>query len=327
MRPRNGPTALLAGAAGLALLTAGCGGAALALDSVPPVFTQARPAATTDEGLPTLPPTWTATPYQSPTVTRTRLPTATATATRTPPPTQTFTVTPLPGDRTVIGYSVAGRPLEAYQFGDGPVERLIIAGIHGGYEWNTVALADQLILYLAEHPDFIPADVTLHLVRVVNPDGLARARGVDGQMNENGVDLNRNWPSNWMADWPRSGCWVYRPVTGGSAPLSEPETRALADFILAHNFDASISYHSAALGIFAGGYADDRPSLRLAEAVAAVSNYPWPPLDTGCLYTGQFSDWAADQGLAALDVELTNHRDTDFEQNRRILEVFLNWRP
>jgi hypothetical protein len=169
--------------------------------------------------------------------------------------------------------------------------------------------------------------VTLFIVRVVNPDGLARARGVDGQMNERGVDLNRNWPSNWMPDWPRSGCWIYRPVTGGSAPLSEPETRALADFLLAHSFDASISYHSAALGIFAGGYDSDRPSLRLAEAVAAVSNYPHPPLDTGCLYTGQFSDWAADLGLAALDIELTNHRDTDFTQNLRILDVFLNWRP
>jgi hypothetical protein len=130
-----------------------------------------------------------------------------------------------------------------------------------------------------------------------------------------------------MPDWPRSGCWIYRPVTGGSAPLSEPETRALADFLLAHSFDASISYHSAALGIFAGGYDSDRPSLRLAEAVAAVSNYPHPPLDTGCLYTGQFSDWAADLGLAALDIELTNHRDTDFTQNLRILDVFLNWRP
>jgi g-D-glutamyl-meso-diaminopimelate peptidase len=222
---------------------------------------------------------------------------------------------------------VLGRPIEVYKFGAGSIERLIIAGIHGGYEWNTVALADQLILHLNQHPELIPAEVTLYLVRVVNPDGLARARGVDGQMNENGVDLNRNWPANWMADWPRSGCWVYRPVTGGTAPLSEPETRALADFIVQRNFDASISYHSAALGIFAGGANGSTPeSLRLAEAVAAVVNYPYPPLDTGCYYTGQFTDWAADLGLAALDIELTNHRDTDFEANLRVLEVFLNWR-
>ena len=324
----RGPAAF--GALALALLGGACAFSALADEPpLPEIFTPAAPDSGGGAALPTLPPAWTATPYLSPTPTATRPPTATPTWTPTVliPPTPTASLTPLPGDRTVIGFSVGGRPLEAYRFGGGPVERLIIAGLHGGYEWNTVALADQLILHLGERPELIPSDVSLHIVRVVNPDGLARARGVDGQMNDRGVDLNRNWPSNWMADWPRSGCWIYRPVTGGAAPLSEPETRALADYILAHNFDASISYHSAALGIFAGGYDKDRPSLRLAEAVAAVSRYPWPPIDTGCLYTGQFSDWAADLGLAALDIELTNHRDTDFEQNLRILDVFLNWRP
>jgi len=282
--------------------------------------------------LPTLPPEWTPTPDRSPTATRTRLPSATPTATRTPPPTwtrkpsPTLTFTPPPGNVTIIGYSLGGRPLEVYQFGNGPVQKLIIAGIHGGYEWNTVHLANELITYFNANPAFIPPEVTLFLVRVVNPDGYARARGVDGQMNDRGVDLNRNWPSNWMADWPRSGCWTYRPVTGGEYPLSEPETRALADFIVRHNFEASISYHSAALGIFAGGYADDRPSLRLAEALAEVTSYPYPPIDTGCYYTGQFSDWAAERGIAAVDVELTNHRDTDFEMNLRLLEVFLRWR-
>lgn len=310
---------------GLLSLCAACGGPASAAEPLPPRFTAAPAGA--PAALSTLPLTWTPGPTTTRAPTWTRPPSPTPTLTATPRPTLTFTPTPLPGQRLVIGTSVGGRPLEVYYFGTGPVERLIIAGIHGGYEWNTVALADQLIVHLNAHPELIPADVTLYLVRVVNPDGLARARGVDGQMNDRGVDLNRNWPSNWMADWPRSGCWIYRPVTGGAAPLSEPETRALAEFIVQRNFDASISYHSAALGIFAGGYDPDRPSLRLAEAVAAVSAYPYPPFDTGCLYTGQFSDWAADLGLAALDVELTNHRDTDFEHNLRILEVFLNWRP
>ena len=36
-------------------------------------------------------------------------------------------------------------PLEVYRFGTGPDVRVMIAGIHGGYEWNTVALADALI--------------------------------------------------------------------------------------------------------------------------------------------------------------------------------------
>jgi predicted deacylase len=225
----------------------------------------------------------------------------------------------------IIGYSVLGRPLEVYGFGAGPTARLIVAGIHGGYEWNTVALADELIVYVHQHPDVVPTDKTLYIVRVLNPDGYARDRDVDGRVNANGVDLNRNWPAHWQADWPRSGCWIYRPVTGGTGPASEPETQALLRFMVEYEIDALISYHSAALGIFAGGQPATARSLSLAEAVAAVSDYPYPPIDTGCRYTGQLADWAAEQGVAAIDVELTNHRETDFEQNRLILETFLGW--
>jgi hypothetical protein len=60
--------------------------------------------------------------------------------------------------------------------------------------------------------------------------------------------------------------------------------------------------------------------------VAEVSDYPYPPLDFGCIYGGQLIDWASEQGIAALDIELTNHHATDFEQNLRILNVLLTWR-
>lgn len=267
-------------------------------------------------------PTITPTPTTSPTIT----PTTTLKPTRPPRPTATPTFgigqTPL-----VIGYSVLGRPLEIYQFGSGPIRRLMVAGIHGGNEWNTVALAEELIVYLDKAPNVIPDNVTLYILRVLNPDGYERDHDVDGRVNANGVDLNRNWPSHWQADWSRSGCWVYRPVTGGRSPASEPETQALLAFVLDYDIDALISYHSAALGIFAGGQPSTFYSLGLAEAVAAVSDYPYPAIDTGCQLTGQLADWAADNGLAAVDIELTNHRDTDFEQNLEILTVFLKWNP
>jgi hypothetical protein len=97
--------------------------------------------------------------------------------------------------------------------------------------------------------------------------------------------------------------------------------------ILEENFDALISYHSASLGIFPGGIPSSTASLSLAEAVAEVSDYPYPPIDIGCEYTGTFTDWAADHGIAAIDIELSTHRSTDFEQNVLILQTFLNWRP
>lgn len=271
------------------------------------------------------------------------------TATREIPPTSYFlpTLTPNPrstapsfeistpfvladGPRpTIIGFSLAARPIEVYTFGEGKKEYLIVAGIHGGYEWNTIALANELITHLSENPDAIPSDVTLHIIRNMNPDGEARAHGVDGRVNNNGVDLNRNFPSeNWMKEWDRNGCWIYRPTTGGIYGGSEPETRSVMGFIQNHELEAVISYHSAALGVFPGGVPWTEPSKKLAQALAKVTDYPYPPIDTGCEYTGTLADWAVENGVgAAVDMELRNHRDTDFEENLKALKIFLDFVP
>jgi predicted deacylase len=237
------------------------------------------------------------------------------------------TPTAADGVPVVIGTSVGGRPLEVFRFGSGPRELLIVAGIHGGYEWNTIALADELIERLKAEPARVPGEVTLYLLLSMNPDGEARSHSYDGRANDHGVDLNRNWPVNWHPDWDRTYCWHYLPITAGAHPLSEPETAAVMPFILDHDFAGLISYHSAALGIFPGGSPPDTASQRLAEALAEVSGYRYPPRDYGCEYTGQFADWAVSQGIPAVDVELTTHVDTDFDINLGVLETFLNWRP
>ncbi|HLB65795.1 MAG TPA: M14 family zinc carboxypeptidase [Anaerolineales bacterium] len=227
----------------------------------------------------------------------------------------------------VIGASVAGRPLEAYRFGEGRSRRMMVAGIHGGYEWNTIALADELIAYLAAHPHAVPPERTLYILRALNPDGEARGHGPEGRANDNGVDLNRNWPVNWLPSWPGGGCWGFLEITPGRTPVSEPETRALMHFAFDTELDALISYHSAALGIFPGGSPPDPASARLAEAIAAEAPYPYPPIETGCIYSGTLPDWAAASGIPAVDLELSTHWGTDFEVNLRILETFLAWEP
>lgn len=226
---------------------------------------------------------------------------------------------------TMIGLSVSGRPIEVYTFGQGEKQMLIVAGIHGGYEWNTIALADELITHLDAHPEAIPSDVTLYILRNLNPDGDARGHDKDGRVNDNDVDLNRNFPVNWQAEWNRDGCWNDTYTTSGEYPGSEPETKAVMRFFESHKITAVISYHSAALGIFPGGEPWDEDSQRLAKAIARVASYPYPPLDTGCVYTGTLADYAVEMGAAAVDMELSNHRDTDFEMNLNILNVFLNW--
>ncbi len=248
-------------------------------------------------------------------------------ATPTPASSPTIAPTPSPFLRgpIVIGTSVAGRELEVFQFGSGDSQRMIVAGIHGGYEGNTIRLADELIQVLTAKPDLIPPTVTLYILRSLNPDGEARSESYKGRTNENLVDLNRNWPAYWQSTWPLEGCWTYTYVSGGSHPASEPETRALMNFLLTYRIEALISYHSAVLGIFPGGQPPDPASISLAEAISKVSDYPYPPIETGCQYTGQLIDWASLQGIAAVDIELTNHEDTDLWQNLKVLETFLTW--
>lgn len=251
----------------------------------------------------------------------------------TPNPRSTLIVvqTPTPfvltgGPRpSVIGYSVSGRPIEVYTFGNGERQRMIVAGIHGGYEWNTIALADELIQYIHENPNIIPSDVTLFILRNLNPDGDARDHGIDGRVNDHGVDLNRNFPTNWAADWDRDGCWNYGPTTGGAGPASEPETRLLMAFLQSHRIEVLISYHSAALGVFPGGVPWEENSIRLAKKLAAVTDYPYPPIDTGCIFTGTLADYAVELGAVSVDMELSTHQSTDFKKNLKALDILLNW--
>jgi predicted deacylase len=225
----------------------------------------------------------------------------------------------------IIGYSVARRPLQVYKFGQGERQVMIAAGIHGGYEWNTIALADELIMYVNQHPEIIPSDVTLYILRNINPDGDARAHTIEGRVNNHGVDLNRNFPENWQAEWDRDGCWDYTETTGGSGPGSEPETKAVMNFLSSRRIEALISYHSAALGVFPGGEPWDEESIELAKALSKVTYYPYPPIDTGCYYTGTLADYAVSLGAAAVDMELRNHRDTDFSLNLKALKVLMDW--
>ncbi len=230
---------------------------------------------------------------------------------------------------SIIGFSLVGRPIEVYAFGSGEKEYLLVAGIHGGYEWNTVALANEMITYIHQNPEVIPSDVTLYIIRNMNPDGEARSHDVDGRVNNNGVDLNRNFPAdNWVADWNRDGCWIYRPTTGGSYAGSEPETRSVMSFVGSRKLVAMISYHSAALGVFPGGVPWTDDSKRLAKALSKATGYPYPPIDTGCEYTGTLADWAVENGVdAAVDMELSDHKNTDFDRNLKALKVLLNFTP
>jgi protein MpaA len=137
----------------------------------------------------------------------------------------------------LFGMSVNGLAISGHRFGfqSGTSRKkkhmLVLGGVHGD-EVEGVVLANALLAALLQKDT---TEFQLTLVPSFNVDGvLAKTRG-----NANGVDLNRNLPTK---DWsPEATTPRYQP---GPSPLSEPENKALVDFIDQEKPDFVLSLHS-----------------------------------------------------------------------------------
>jgi murein DD-endopeptidase MepM/ murein hydrolase activator NlpD len=240
-----------------------------------------------------------------------------ATATTVPTPVPTIASQPTAASASVvIGQSVQGRPITAYRIGSGPVKVVLIGNIHGSFESNTHVLAQQLLQHFEAHPEQVPDGVSLWILPTMNPDGLANGT----RWNANDVDLNRNADTDLDGcagnDWSPDtvGLEGSYPGAGGAYPFSEPEARAVRDFLS----DAwmAVFYHSAAEGIFVDTCQRHAPTARLAEALSEGSGYPVPEEGWyGYQITGDFGDYLAGEGVATVTVELTDHQDPEFDRN------------
>ena len=220
------------------------------------------------------------------------------------------------GAGQTIGQSVEGRPIVAHRIGQGALKVALIGDIHGAFEANTHLLAEQLLAHFQEHPEEVPAHVSLWIIPTMNPDGLA----TDHRWNARDVDLNRN------ADTDLDGCagndWSpdtvghdgSHPGAGGAFPFSEPETRAVRDFL--EDAWIAVFYHSAAKAIYLDTCQHHEPTARLAQSLSSGTGYPVPEAGwSGYPITGDFSDYLAGEGVAAVILELTDHDDPEFERN------------
>ena len=135
----------------------------------------------------------------------------------------------------------------------------------------------------------------------------------DGSINEDGpggYDMNRNWPGDWQPIMVQHGAGVF--------PLSYPETKCIADWILKHpNIAAGQSYHNAGGMILRGPGADYRNSLfdrrdievydSIANAGAEMLPFYKPMVVYKDLYTvhGGSIDWIAESlGIVSFTNEL-----------------------
>jgi zinc carboxypeptidase len=227
-------------------------------------------------------------------------------------PTATMVLTQIPGAKTFrVGTSVEGRDIWAWQFGSGERVLLLVGGIHTGYEANTVALVNEMILHYESTPADVVPEIMLVLVPVLNPDGLAVGRRMEGRFNAHGVDLNRNWGCDWSSD----AQFMSTNVDPGPRAFSEPESVALARWIRSQHPAAAIFYHSAANGVFAGNCNDDHTSDGLAAVLGEATGYPYGQPFTAYPVSGTESNWVDGLGIPAVDVELAGTRNTEFERN------------
>ncbi len=134
---------------------------------------------------------------------------------------------PDPKRQFLIGRSVKGRPIEAVRVGDrsSEIKALVVGCIHG----NECAGTAVTRILARSSPE-----VDLWLVPNLNPDGLVLRH----RQNAHGVDLNRNFPSEW-----KRGGRPWDAEYPGPKPLSEPETRSAARLIRRVKPSVTIWFH------------------------------------------------------------------------------------
>jgi murein peptide amidase A len=162
---------------------------------------------------------------------------------------------PQTGERALIGHSVRGRAIVAYERGDPARPVTVVVGVIHGSEPAGLAVVSRLRRMR------LPKGVHLWLVPTINPDGLAAGT----RQNARGVDLNRNWPAAWV----RNG----RPWDGyysGPLPLSEPENQAMRAFILRVKPALTIWYHQPLDEV----YGSD-PHVAVLKRYARLSGLPY----------------------------------------------------
>lgn len=260
--------------------------------------------------------------------------------TPTPEPSASSTADIIPVDlpQSVIGKSVKGRDIDAFHFGTGATELVVVAGVHGGYSSNTTVLAYELIDFLKANESAIPEHVKVTVIPMLNPDGVATTFGstdkaklavtptsqdllTAGRFNGNTVDLNRNFDCEWQS----TSKWQDKTVSGGSKAFSEPESAALKMYVEGHSPAAVVAYYSAAGGVYASqcGSGISAKTSAMLKAYATASGYT-PHEDFDAYETsGDMTNWLSKINIPAVSVLLTNHTSTEWTKNKAGFDAVL----
>lgn len=227
-----------------------------------------------------------------------------------------------------IGTSVLGKPLFYLKIGVGQSEVFYNASHHAN-EWITspllmAYLEDYANAYAFDSTIFnrnateLYNEASLYIVPMVNPDGVDLVTGeiapgseiynralrmnyppVDfpggWKANINGVDLNLQYPAGWEEARSIKFAQGYTSPGPrdyvGSAPLSQPESRAMYNFTLNHNFRLTLSYHTQGRVIY-WKYLNYEPvnSYQIAQVMGRLSGYSVEETPAYSAFAG-YKDW------------------------------------
>lgn len=260
------------------------------------------------------------------------------------------------GELFSIGESVMEQKIMCIKYGSGG-RKLFANGAHHGLEYITSAF---LMRFLSEYAvsveqgtDMLGFDAlrlfdktSLYVAPMINPDGVDIAvNGLDitnpyhrrlissvgihsfnrvWQANANGVDLNHNYDARWSVIEKSPAPSKY----SGPYAESEPEVRAVTEFVRSENFDVLMAFHSQGGEIYYDfdGLASER-DRNLAARLSAQSGYPVKtPVGTAAF--GGCKDWFIKEfGKSGFTVEMGCGKNplserllsNFFDENARIL--------
>ena len=228
------------------------------------------------------------------------------------------------------GKSVLGKDIPFVRIGRGQKEVFYSAAIHAN-EWITSLILLEFLHEYCDaiqnnstifgfSATRLFESVSIYIMPIVNPDGVDLVTGAiipsstaykqaqeiannfpnipfpDGwKANIRGVDLNLQFPAGWQnARQIKYSQSFNRPAPRdfvGYGPLTEPESLAIYNFTLRHNFKLILAYHSQGEVIFWQFKNYNPPnSLFIGNQFANVSGYSLEPTPFNSSFAG-YKDW------------------------------------
>lgn len=230
-----------------------------------------------------------------------------------------------------MGQSVRGKELYYVRLGNGSEREVFYSAAIHGNEWITAGVMLRFIenygRAYVENSAIEGVNIrnlfnttSIYIEPLANPDGVdlvtgAIQPGTDAYLgaqaiannypnipflsgwkaNIRGVDLNLQFPAGWdqardikfSQGFDRPGPRDYV----GSRPLSQPESLAMYDFTLEHDFRLILAYHSQGRVIY-WRYQDFNPegALEIGERFAEISGYTLETTPYASGYAG-YKDW------------------------------------